>query len=264
MGCLSCLKWIVFVFNFIFWLAGVGVLSLAIWFLTRTVEIDGESHAFMANLVSDMTGIYILLITGGLMTIVGFLGCCGALRESQCLLAAFFTVLLVLFVGEIVGALWLYQNPAEFRKLVEEKLLDLIRNKYEDDAVIRESFDLLQQKYKCCGVDGYHSWSKTAMNAKKLAAGVNYEVPLSCCSDPGSNLCETTRNLGVGGLVVSSLSGTIYTEGCAPKVEKWLRDSDNTSTLLGIGIGVLVMELLGMIFSLVLCCAVRRVVQFKV
>ena len=66
----------------------MGVLSLAIWFLTRTVEIDGESHAFMANLVSDMTGIYILLITGGLMTIVGFLGCCGALRESQCLLAA--------------------------------------------------------------------------------------------------------------------------------------------------------------------------------
>ena len=121
-------------------------------------------------------------------------------------------MLLVLFVGEIVGALWLYQNPAEFRKLVEEKLSDLIRNKYEDDAVIRESFDLLQQKYKCCGVDGYHSWSKTAMNAKKLAAGVNYEVPLSCCSDPGSNLCETTRNLGVGGLVVSSLSGTIYTE----------------------------------------------------
>merc|ERR1712137_1084775 len=145
-------------------------------------------------------------------------------------------------------------NPAEFRKLVEEKLSDLIRNKYDDDQVIRESFDLLQQKYKCCGVDGYHSWSKTENNAKKLAAGVNYEVPKSCCSDPGSNLCETTRNLGVGGLVVSSLSGTIYTEGCAPKVEKWLRDSDNTTYLIGIGIGILVMELLGMIFSLVLCC----------
>jgi len=264
MGCLSCLKWIVFVFNFIFWLAGVGVLSLAIWFLTRTAEVGGESHAFMTNLVSDMTGVYILLGTGGFMTVVGFLGCCGALRESQCLLASFFTVLLILFVGEIVAAVWLYQNPAEFRKLVEEKLLDGIRSKYDNDQVIRESFDLLQQKYKCCGVDGYQSWSKSEKNAKNVASGINYEVPKSCCSDPASNLCETTRNLGVVGLVGSSLSGVIYTEGCAPKVEKWLKDSDNTRYLIGVGIGVLVMELLGMIFSLVLCCAVRRVVQFKV
>lgn len=32
------------------------------------------------------TGTYILLAAGALMTIIGFLGCCGALRESQCLL----------------------------------------------------------------------------------------------------------------------------------------------------------------------------------
>ena len=124
----------------------------------------------------------------------------------------FFTVLLILFVGEIVAAVWLYQNPAEFRKLVEEKLLDGIRSKYDNDQVIRESFDLLQQKYKCCGVDGYQSWSKSEKNAKNVASGINYEVPKSCCSDPASNLCETTRNLGVVGLVGSSLSGVIYTE----------------------------------------------------
>lgn len=32
------------------------------------------------------TGTYILLAAGALMTVIGFLGCCGALRESQCLL----------------------------------------------------------------------------------------------------------------------------------------------------------------------------------
>lgn len=264
MGCLSCLKWIVFVFNFIFWLAGVGVLSLAIWFLTRTPIVDGESTDFMGNLVSDSTGVYVLLITGGLMTIVGFLGCCGALRESQCLLGIFFTVLLILFVGEIVAGVWVSQNQAEFRKLVEERLSKLIRTEYDNDEVIRKSFDLLQQRYKCCGVDGYRSWSKTEKNAQNTANGVSYEVPESCCAEPGKIVCETTRKIGIGGFVISNLTGTIYTEGCASKVEEWLKSSDRTKYLIGIGVGILVLELLGMIFSIVLCCAVRKVVQFKV
>lgn len=240
------------------------MLSLAIWFLTRTPVIDGESTDFMTNLVSDSTGVYVLLATGGMMTIVGFLGCCGALRESQCLLATFFTVLLMLFVGEIVAGVWVYNNQAHFRKLIEEKLTDLIREEYDNDDVIRSSFDLLQQKYKCCGVDGYQSWSRTNKNKDKIGKGVNYEVPKSCCVDPNSNVCEITRNLGIGGLVASTLTGTIYTKGCAGAVENWLKESDRTSYLIGIGIGILVLELLGMIVSLILCCGIRRVVQFKV
>ena len=47
-------------------------------------------------------------------------------------------------------------------------------------------------------------------------------------------------------------------------MENWLKESDRTSYLIGIGIGILVLELLGMIVSLILCCGIRRVVQFKV
>lgn len=31
-------------------------------------------------------GVYILIVAGALMMVVGFLGCCGAIRESQCML----------------------------------------------------------------------------------------------------------------------------------------------------------------------------------
>jgi hypothetical protein len=34
------------------------------------------------------TGIYIFLAVGALMFIVGFLGCCGAYRESPCMLVS--------------------------------------------------------------------------------------------------------------------------------------------------------------------------------
>lgn len=62
-------------------LAGVGVLALSIWLLFD------QAVVFMAKGAQDYaTGTYILLAAGALMTVIGFLGCCGALRESQCLL----------------------------------------------------------------------------------------------------------------------------------------------------------------------------------
>lgn len=33
-------------------------------------------------------GVYILIGAGGLVMLVGFFGCCGAVRESQCLLGS--------------------------------------------------------------------------------------------------------------------------------------------------------------------------------
>lgn len=38
-------------------------------------------HVFFSSL-----GVYILIGAGALMMLVGFLGCCGALQESQCML----------------------------------------------------------------------------------------------------------------------------------------------------------------------------------
>lgn len=37
---------------------------------------------------SVVVGVYILIAAGGLVMLVGFFGCCGAVRESQCLLGS--------------------------------------------------------------------------------------------------------------------------------------------------------------------------------
>ena len=57
------------------------MLALSIWLLFD------QAVVLMAKGAQDYaTGTYVLMAAGALMTIIGFLGCCGALRESQCLL----------------------------------------------------------------------------------------------------------------------------------------------------------------------------------
>lgn len=85
------------------------------------------------------SAVYILLGAGGLMMIVGFFGCFGAVRESQCLLASvkrnvnvvfffytvnsyllyllfvsqFFACLLIIFGAEIVAGVFGFMNKEQ-------------------------------------------------------------------------------------------------------------------------------------------------------
>lgn len=46
-------------------------------------------------------GVYILIAAGALMMVVGFLGCCGAIQESPCMLGMVCTIFCVLHLTNI-------------------------------------------------------------------------------------------------------------------------------------------------------------------
>lgn len=69
---------------FLLQLLGCAMLGVGIWLLVSddfTKYSDADD-----NLSFIYTGAYILVAIGGLIMIIGFLGCCGAIRESQCML----------------------------------------------------------------------------------------------------------------------------------------------------------------------------------
>ncbi|OWK18110.1 TSPAN18 [Cervus elaphus hippelaphus] len=80
--CLSCMKYLMFVFNFFIFLGGACLLGIGIWVM---VDPTGFREIVAANPLL-ITGAYILLAMGGLLFLLGFLGCCGAVRENKCLL----------------------------------------------------------------------------------------------------------------------------------------------------------------------------------
>ncbi|CAB4067081.1 CD9 [Lepeophtheirus salmonis] len=94
-GCFGCLKFLVFVANFLFWCLGLGVMAVSLWLL-----FDAKLYlqSLGSHRVDYFIGTYIILGVGAVITLVGFLGCCGAWKESPWMLGTFF-VFLVFYFG---------------------------------------------------------------------------------------------------------------------------------------------------------------------
>lgn len=79
-------------------LAGCAILGVGIW-----VKVDsGSIFRFLGKIenapkeLSQVLNVgYLLIALGVLLLIIGFLGCCGAIRESKCMLLLVGTCLLL-------------------------------------------------------------------------------------------------------------------------------------------------------------------------
>ncbi|XP_073505414.1 CD9 antigen [Phyllobates terribilis] len=217
-GGTKCIKYLLFAFNFIFWLAGTAVLAIGLWLRfdsqTKTMfEVDASASSFY-------TGVYILIGAGALMMLVGFLGCCGAIQESECMLGLFFAFLLVIFAIEIAAGIWGFANKD---KVVEElqTFYDQTYDKYKQtqDPALKETLKSIHLALDCCG---------KVIGAETLLSDI--------C--PKSGLEQLT------------------VQGCPNAIAEIFNKKFHIIGAVGIGIAVVM--IFGMIFSMILCCAIRN------
>ncbi|KAK5603493.1 hypothetical protein CRENBAI_006330 [Crenichthys baileyi] len=208
-GGMKCVKYLLFSFNFIFWLSGLLVLAVGLWlrFDPHTLELltaDGAPDTFFI-------AVYILLGAGGLMMVVGFFGCFGAVRESQCLLASFFACLLIIFGAEITAGVFGFLNK---EKIAEE-------------------------------IQKFYSESIAHDNSNRTVVALIYHKTLNCC---GGSASEKSQEL------CADLPED--TTDCLTAITNFF---DGKLHIIGyIGIGIAGIMIIGMIFSMVLCCAIRN------
>uniref|UniRef100_A0A1B6LIB3 Tetraspanin n=1 Tax=Graphocephala atropunctata TaxID=36148 RepID=A0A1B6LIB3_9HEMI len=260
-GCYGILKYLVFFVNLVFWITGLTIIVLSIWMLT-----DPTFYMSMAQDESSYyTGVYLFLIVGTLMFIVGFLGCCGAIKESQCMLVLFFCLLLIILVAEISAGAWAYSNSEQLEQLVQESVKNTVQKEYSVIDSRTQTFDAIQQGLGCCGANGPADWATSKFN-KADQQGLNlavtsplilHKLPASCCTLPeGSDECENLKTA-----IGMPVNKDIYPQGCTDKLQDTLRDY--MSTIVGIGVAVAIAQCLGLSFSLVLCCAIQQRDRYK-
>eukprot|EP00112_Aurelia_sp_Birch-Aquarium-sp1_P002691 Seg130.2 transcript_id=Seg130.2/GoldUCD/mRNA.D3Y31 product="CD151 antigen" protein_id=Seg130.2/GoldUCD/D3Y31 len=239
MNCgMVCLKYLLFAFNFVFWIAGIGVLGVGIW--SRIEAKDYDSFLGSGGLTSAAN---IMIAAGVFVMIVGFVGCCGALKENKWLLTTYFVLLLLIFILEIAAGIFAYVKRDQVTKAVTKNIKKIVTDNYgkssKADKAFTTAVDKLQTKMKCCGVNGPGDWNNTAWS--KIPANKPYVTPKSCCKVQNSANCQK--------LVADS-----YSKGCVDAMKSYVKS--HIAIIGGIGVGIAFIQILGMVFAMCLCRAV--------
>ncbi|XP_038147175.1 CD81 antigen-like [Cyprinodon tularosa] len=228
-GCTKCIKYMLFFFNFIFWLAGGVILGVALWLRHDSqtsnlliLQFEGQQAPSTFYI-----SVYILIAVGAVMMLVGFLGCYGAIQESQCLLGTFFFFLVILFASEVAAAIWGFMNKDTMSKELINfydaayiKAVDVSGSPSKDAAV--SVLGAFHTTLNCCGKGDDTPLFTQVRNTLCPARILSSPIPKSCHSELDALFSEKLYLIGLAALVVA------------------------------------VIMIFEMIFTMVLCCGIRN------
>ncbi|XP_051845737.1 leukocyte antigen CD37 isoform X1 [Antechinus flavipes] len=184
-GCLSLIKYFLFVFNVFFFVLGSLVFCFGLWIL-----IDKNSFASFLGLSFTPLKVwsYVLATSGVLTGLLSLLGCLGAIKEIRCLLGLYFGLLLLLLATQITVGVLIYTQHGLLERKVKDIVLDVIDNyhKYPDTYSTAENWDFVQFQLRCCGWTSPQDW----LRAPSLEFNIS---SLSGSSGRGSTFSSTPR-----------------------------------------------------------------------
>ncbi|KAL7979063.1 hypothetical protein Chor_015087 [Crotalus horridus] len=151
---ISCwYKYLLFSYNIIFWLAGVAFLGAGLWAWSE------KGVLFDLSKMTRLHGfdpVFLILFVGGVMFVLGFAGCVGALRENICLLKFFCGTIVLIFILELALAVLAFL----FQDWVKDRVETFFKNNikaYRDDIDLQNLIDSLQKLQNVvntqCGYD---------------------------------------------------------------------------------------------------------------
>nr|XP_056719799.1 leukocyte antigen CD37 [Euleptes europaea] len=251
-GCLSVTKYFLFIFNLLFFILGSLLFSFGLWILF-------DQNSFASSLGSSIFALkiwsYIFSGVGILTMLMGFLGCLGSLKEVKCMLGFYFAFLLLLFVAQIAIGIVVYTQRDTIQVTVRDYVGNIIQNYKLNGSLTdkEESWDVVQEQFHCCGWSSYADWQRN----QAVATNGSSIYPCSCrdrsqAGQPLTNHTETPKPPERSeGFCVARGEWPVYQEGCMANVQEWL--ANNIITIVGLCLGIALMELFLMTLSMFLC-----------
>uniref|UniRef100_A0A8V5GVD4 Tetraspanin n=1 Tax=Melopsittacus undulatus TaxID=13146 RepID=A0A8V5GVD4_MELUD len=201
---------------------GVALVAIGIY---AQVALD---KALVASTASAAGTPVAILVLGIIIFFISFFGCCGAWKESYCMVTTFAVLLSIIFLVEVAAAIAGYVFKDKVRSVLEDRLWDAM-NKYGEDKVLTERVDELQRRFFCCGANNYTDWSSIERFR------VNNTVPQSCCR-------------------VNSTSSPLCPQGCLQSIEAWMKEK--ILIVAPVALGIAFFEILGIVFA---CCLMKGI-----
>ncbi|XP_077369406.1 CD63 antigen [Festucalex cinctus] len=230
-GGMKCVKFLLFLFNFIFWLCGLAMIVVGV-----LVQVSLH-QTVMINDASASGAPIVIIAVGVVIFFVSFFGCCGAWKENYCMVTMFSILLSLIILVQIAAAIAGYVFRNKVSDVVQDSLTDMINRYSNSTADFKTSVDKLQEDLKCCGMNDSSDWRNFRPDGNS--------VPDSCC-------VNVSTNCGVGAMTDSA---KVHQKGCANAVEELLKKN-----ILWVIIAALVLafiEVMGVVFACVLMRGIR-------
>ncbi|XP_075988776.1 leukocyte surface antigen CD53-like [Anticarsia gemmatalis] len=185
MCCLAefIVKVVLIVGNVVFSLAGLAVAGLGIAFYIQLQDILDIIPGAVSSLAIGV------IVLGCFIFVVSYLACCGAIRESRCMLYMYAIIMAILAAVKIYLAVQVFS----FLERAESTVQDWVTIAFNNlDA--RPAFNVMESIFSCCGTTGPNSYTGSI-------------IPPTCCGNPIDMQCTADESFS----------------GCADTVADWFQ-----------------------------------------
>jgi len=217
-GKMAVVKYLTFFFNFLFFLSGLALVIVG-----GVIRSKYGDYLSFADSKFASAAIFIIVV-GVIVFIIGFLGCCGAVKENYCMVTTFAVLLGVVFVLEIIAGSVGFAYRSKVKETADKGLERAIENyDNEKEKGAKDFVDWVQTEFTCCGTNGPSEWQT---------------LPASCCDADVKNCTIATA----------------HQEGCLLKFEEFVHD--NLVVIGAVAIAIAFIQLLGIVFA---CCLMKAI-----
>nr|CAI5843008.1 unnamed protein product [Callosobruchus analis] len=148
---MKCVKYMLFVANFMFVLVGFLLISIG-----STIKgVYGGFDAFMADHYYSASNLSIAI--GFIIFVVALFGCIGALKESVCLINVYALMLFLILILELSVSIAAYSMRGNLEPTLKAKMLETM-DYY--GIYTYNTWKVVQYNWECCGVEGPADWNK--------------------------------------------------------------------------------------------------------
>ncbi|XP_029452945.1 putative tetraspanin-19 [Rhinatrema bivittatum] len=236
------LTYFICIFNDLFLILGLIQMGYGIWilfdqnsFLTVLVYTDTKK-----NLLIDIA--FILLYAGIFTTIPYILGCLGIVKKSRLFLILFMILISQVSVVQATIIILLFSQKTNIIKKMNSNF-DILIMEYGNLSLPKrryawELLNVIQITHSCCGRTNSSDWNKNDYVVQKQ------RIPCSCTNSPLKKwFCELSQY-------------NIHAQGCEAIIADWF--NSNMYSLYGVEIGLFILQLFLMAFTLVLLQILKK------
>ncbi|XP_076109151.1 tetraspanin-1-like [Mytilus galloprovincialis] len=237
------------IFNLIFVIVGLALIVVG-----GLLKAGAEFLDVLGSFVKEIPGlgnIAIAIIAFGVVIfLIGIFGTCGSCCSVRCMLILYAVLVMIITLAEVVIVALLFSGTLDktvtkgFSNLTKKYKMPADIAKIDADDIVSRLIDAVFISLKCCDYEN-------------IVGATSNKIPPSCCKGLSRKVLESGDLTAIQACNNSPSDANSYiNKRCGVALIDMMRD--NQAYVIGIGVALLVIELLCIFFSLWICSQINK------